>query len=77
MKYDLAEALRRDDLWVDGDARYVLIDTVSDGQGPAGEPEVVLADVDGLLVQALCVEDEDAIVRGLVPLAFGPLEEKA
>ena len=80
MKYDLAEALRRDDLWVDAETgRYAPLYTVSASCRPAAHPEVLLVELDdGALVQALalCCEG-DELLYALVPLSFGPVREGA
>ncbi len=42
---DLAEALRRDDLWLAGGAgRFTLLDTVAVSRCPSRDPEVLLVE---------------------------------
>ncbi len=81
---DIAEALRRDDLWLDAEAgRFTLLDTVAPSRHPSRDPEVLLVELeDGLLVQALALcsrteLDLGDVLMGLVPLSFGPVQEGA
>jgi len=81
MNRDLAEALRRDDLWLDACAPMQLLSTVSPGRRSMGEPAVLLVELrSGRLVQVLVLEHWDGdtgydIPCGFVPLTFGPVQE--
>lgn len=84
MKYDLAEALRRDDLWIDADAYPSVLEAVAPSRRPVSDPETVLLvplDSD-VPMQALAlarhVDADDCIeVYAYVPLSFGPVREGA
>ncbi len=74
MTRDLAETLRRDDLWLDADARMQLLAFV----GASRHEDVVLVELDdGSVVQALAVCSVDGSRIGFAPLAFGPVQEGA
>ncbi len=75
MKRDLAEALRRDDLWVEADAPCEVLDTVS--LVPGAEVVLILLP-EGAPMQALVLSSYDSHVDddridAYVPLSFGPV----
>lgn len=77
---DLAEALRRDDLWVDAETdRYALLGTVASSRRPVTDPELLLVELSGGdVVQALALcSGDDELLFALVPLSFGPVREGA
>ncbi len=75
MKRDLAEALRRDDLWVDADAPCEVLDTVR----PVPGAEVVLillpagAPMQALVLSSYDSHVDDDRIDAYVPLSFGPV----
>jgi hypothetical protein len=77
------ELLRRDDLWVDADAYWSLLATVTPSRRPVREPEtvlLVLPDSDApmqALVLAQHAGDDSFDVYAFVPLSFGPVQERA
>lgn len=75
MSRDLAQALRRDDLWLDAELPLQLLCSV----GPSRQNDIVLLELaSGELVQALVVKDVDGDLRvGFVPLVLGPVREGA
>jgi len=86
MNLNLTERLRRDALWIDAEVYPSLLATIAPSCQPVNEPEtVLLVPPDSEVpVQALALARHagDALnpyvdVYAFVPLAFGPVQERA